>query len=90
MSVTVAQTVPGYTAAAWTIDPVHSEIGFSVHTVSNVRGKVEVSGARLTGQSPLDSSVTATIDRSSIDTGNKDRDNHLRSTDSSSSTRTKR
>ena len=50
--------------------------------VSKVRGKFRVfSGDIVTGQSPLDSSVTATIDLSSIDTGNEDRDNHLRSAD---------
>ena len=84
MSVTVAQTVPGYTAGTWTIDPVHSEVGFSVRhmMISKVRGKFKVfSGDIVTGESPLDSSVTATIDLSSIDTGNKDRDNHLRSAD---------
>src|SRR6202165_1513607 len=84
MSVTAAQTIPRYTAGSWTIDPVHSEVGFSVRhmMVSKVRGRFGVfSGDIVTGESPLDSSVTATIDLSSIDTGNKDRDNHLRSAD---------
>ena len=83
MSVTT-ETVPGYIAGIWTIDPVHSEIGFSVRhmMVSKVRGKFGTfSGDVVTGESPLDSSVTATIDLSSIDTGNPDRDNHLRSAD---------
>ena len=33
-------TIPGYVAGTWTIDPVHSEIGFSVRhlMVSKVRG----------------------------------------------------
>jgi polyisoprenoid-binding protein YceI len=84
MSVTAAQTIPGYTAGSWTIDPVHSEVGFAVRhmMVSKVRGKFKVfSGDIVTGESPLESSVTATIDLSSIDTGNEDRDNHLRSAD---------
>src|SRR6202171_4999818 len=84
MSVTAAQTIPGYIAGTWTIDPVHSEVGFSVRhmMVSKVRGKFNVfSGDIVTGESPLDSSVTATIDLSSIDTGNADRDNHIRSAD---------
>src|SRR6202023_449777 len=84
MSVTAAQTVPGYTAGTWTIDPVHSEVGFSVRhmMISKVRGRFGVFGGDIvTGESPLDSSVTATIDLSSIDTGNEDRDNHLRSAD---------
>jgi polyisoprenoid-binding protein YceI len=84
MSDTKDQTIPGYVAGSWTIDPVHSEIGFSVRhmMVSKVRGKFTTfSGDVVTGESPLDSSVTATIDLSSIDTGNEDRDNHIRSAD---------
>jgi polyisoprenoid-binding protein YceI len=84
MSITAAQTIPGYIAGSWTIDPVHSEVGFAVRhmMVSKIRGKFGVfSGGVVTGESPLDSSVTATIDLSSIDTGNEDRDNHLRGAD---------
>src|SRR5947208_35136 len=84
MSVTIESTIPGYVAGTWTIDPVHSEIGFSVRhmMVSKVRGKFSVfSGDIVTGENPLDSTVTATIDLSSIDTGNADRDNHIRSAD---------
>jgi polyisoprenoid-binding protein YceI len=81
---TATQTLPGYVTGTWTIDPVHSEVGFSVRhmMVSKVRGKFTTfSGDVVTGDSPLDSSVTATIDLSSIDTGNPDRDNHIRSAD---------
>jgi len=84
MTIVSETTVPGYLAGTWTIDPVHSEVGFSVRhmMVSKVRGKFAgFSGDLVTGQDPLDSSVTATIDLSSIDTGNPDRDNHLRSAD---------
>ena len=33
--------IPGYVAGTWSIDPVHSEVGFSVRhmMVSKVRGK---------------------------------------------------
>jgi polyisoprenoid-binding protein YceI len=81
---TETTTSAGYVAGTWTIDPVHSEVGFSVRhmMVSKVRGKFNVfSGDIVTGESPLDSRVTATIDLSSIDTGNEDRDNHIRSAD---------
>ena len=84
MSATTEQTIPGYVAGTWTIDPVHSEIGFSVRhmMVSKVRGRfTSFSGDIVTGESPVDSSVNATIDLSSIDTGNADRDNHIRSAD---------
>ena len=41
MSVITTETIPGYVAGTWTIDPVHSEVGFSVRhmMVSKVRGK---------------------------------------------------
>lgn len=80
----VQTTIPGYVSGSWTIDPVHSEVGFSVRhmMVSKVRGKFGTfEGEIVTGSSPLDSSVTATVDLSSIDTGNPDRDNHIRSAD---------
>ena len=80
----MSSTIPGYKAGTWTIDPTHSEVGFSVRhmMVSKVRGKFNTfSGELVTGENPLDSKVTATIDLSSIDTGNADRDGHIRSAD---------
>ncbi len=76
--------IPGYVAGTWSIDPVHSEVGFSVRhmMVSKVRGKFTTfSGEIVTGEQPADSSVTAEIDLSSIDTGNDQRDAHIRSAD---------
>ena len=76
--------IPGYVAGTWTIDPVHSEVGFSVRhmMVSKVRGKfTKFAGELVTGENPLDSSVTAEIDLASIDTGNDQRDDHIRSAD---------
>jgi polyisoprenoid-binding protein YceI len=84
MSVTTATTIPGYVAGTWTIDPVHSEVGFTVRhmMVSKVRGKFnDFSGELVTGENPLESRVSAAIDLRSIDTGNADRDNHIRSSD---------
>ena len=81
---TTVTNIPGYVAGTWTIDPVHSEVGFSVRhmMVSKVRGKFTTfSGQLITGASPLDSSVTAEIDLSSINTGNEQRDGHIRSAD---------
>jgi len=80
----VQTTIPGYVSGSWTIDPVHSEVGFSVRhmMVSKVRGRFGTfEGEIVTGSSPLDSSVTATVDLSSIATGNPDRDDHIRSAD---------
>jgi polyisoprenoid-binding protein YceI len=81
---TAATEIPGYVAGKWAIDPIHSEVGFSVRhmMVSKVRGKFEkVDGTFTTAPDPLQSSVTATIDTSSITTSQNDRDNHIRSED---------
>jgi polyisoprenoid-binding protein YceI len=81
---TTTTTIPGYLAGTWTIDPVHSEVGFSVRhmMVSKVRGKFsDVEGSIVTAETPLESSATATITLNSIDTGNSQRDDHLRSAD---------
>ncbi len=81
---TTVSAVPGYVAGTWTIDPVHSEVGFSVRhmMVSKVRGKFNTfSGEIVTGEDPLGSSVTAQIDLASINTGNEQRDAHIRSAD---------
>jgi len=76
--------ITGYVAGTWSIDPVHSDVGFTARhmMVSKVRGKFRTfSGELVTGDNPLDSSVTAEIDLSSIDTGNEQRDAHIRSAD---------
>jgi len=76
--------IPGYVAGTWTIDPVHSDVGFTIRhlMVSKVRGRFGTfEGTIVTGDDPLDSAVTATIDLSSIDTGNAQRDEHVRSAD---------
>jgi len=76
--------IPGYVAGTWSIDPVHSEVGFTARhmMVSKVRGKFRTfSGQLVTGDDPLASSVTAEIDLSSIDTGHEQRDAHIQSAD---------
>ncbi|MGI9009484.1 MAG: YceI family protein [Streptosporangiaceae bacterium] len=84
MTVTQPGTIPGYVTGTWTIDPVHSEVGFSVRhmMVSKVRGKFATfSGQLVTAGDLLSSSVTAEIELSSIETGAEQRDAHLRSPD---------
>ena len=85
MTATSTETaIPGYEAATWNIDPVHSEVGFSVRhmMVSKVRGRfTKFSGQLVTAEDPAKSSVTAEIDLSSIDTGQEQRDAHIRSAD---------
>jgi polyisoprenoid-binding protein YceI len=84
MASTLTTKIPGYVAGTWTIDPVHSEVGFSVRhlMVSKVRGRFATfQGEIVTGEDPLDSSVTATVELSSVDTNDAGRDEHLRSAD---------
>jgi polyisoprenoid-binding protein YceI len=79
-----AVATPGYLAGIWKADPVHSEIGLSVRLLllGRVRGRFTGYDVTIvTGEDPLGSSVAATIDLASIDTGNERRDNHLRSAD---------
>ena len=74
--------IPGWVAGTWHLDPVHSEIGFSVRhmMVSKVRGRFTTFTATIhTGQSPADSQVQAEVDLSSVTTGNDQRDDDLRS-----------
>ena len=74
--------IPGYIAGTWDLDPVHSTIGFVARhlMVSKVRGRfTRFEGQIVTAPNPLESSATATIDLSSVDTGNETRDNDLRS-----------
>jgi polyisoprenoid-binding protein YceI len=83
MAVSSAQVqIPGYVVGTWDIDPLHTEIGFSVRhlMVSKVRGRfTRFEGSFVTAPDPLGSSATATIDMTSIDTNNPTRDDDLRS-----------
>jgi polyisoprenoid-binding protein YceI len=84
MTTSTTTEIPGFVAGTWTIDPVHSEVGFWVRhmMVSKVRGKFNTfSGELVTTSDPLKSSVTAEIELESVDTNNSQRDNHIRSAD---------
>jgi polyisoprenoid-binding protein YceI len=79
-----AVDIPGYIAGTWTVDPVHSEVSFVVRhmMVSKVRGRFDTfSGTVTTAEDPLQSSVTASVDLNTVNTGAPDRDNHIRSAD---------
>ena len=76
--------IPGYVAGTWAIDPVHSEVSFVVRhmMVSKVRGRFDTfEGTIVTAEDPLESTVTASVDLSSISTGQEQRDAHIRSAD---------
>jgi len=68
----------------WEIDAAHSEVSFRIrHLVSQVRGSFRDFSVRVeTNEAdPAASKVNFTIQAASIDTGNADRDKHLRSAD---------
>ena len=84
MTTAATTSIPGYVAGTWDIDVSHSYVSFTVRhmMVSKVRGRFGAfSGEIVTGENLTDSSVTATIDATSIDTNNEQRDGHIRSAD---------
>jgi polyisoprenoid-binding protein YceI/predicted dinucleotide-binding enzyme len=74
----VASEVP---AGIWTIDPAHSSIDFSVRhlMVSRVRGTLGTFSGEITVSDDGVPSVSAQVAVDSINTGNDDRDAHLKS-----------
>jgi polyisoprenoid-binding protein YceI len=69
--------------SAWTTDPAHCEVDFSIRHggVSNVHGRIGgVKGTLVYNEADITkSTVTVTIDPSTIDTGEPARDMHLKS-----------
>lgn len=73
------------TKSKWIIDPAHTEIGFKIKhlMISNVKGVFKTVEANIvtTGSDFMSAEIDVAIDPSSIDTGNADRDKHLKSAD---------
>jgi polyisoprenoid-binding protein YceI len=71
--------------STWTIDGAHAEVGFAVKhlMIATIRGRFSaVTGTvELDEAQPLSSKIDVTVDVSSIDTRQEQRDNHLRSPD---------
>ncbi|PYF75543.1 YceI family protein [Pedobacter nutrimenti] len=69
----------------WVLDPTHSELQFKVKhlMITTVTGKLNDFSAELVSQADdfNDAQVSFEAKTSSIDTGNTDRDNHLKSGD---------
>lgn len=68
----------------WNIDPAHTEISFVARhlMVTKVRGKFTDYSATVVAAAPIsDSSVEFTVQTASVDTGNADRDAHVKSGD---------
>lgn len=71
-------------AGTWTVDPGHAEIGFHGRhfLITTVRGRFTAFDATVEiADHPEDSRVDVTIDMTSVDSGDRTRDDHLRSAD---------
>ena len=79
-------TEPTTRTRTWEIDPAHTQVTFAVKHMmfAKVRGHFETVGGTLEFDPDggvEDASVDVTIDAASINTGQSDRDDHLRSAD---------
>lgn len=85
LAISLFSLAPVAQANEWSIDPYHSAANFSVRhmMISNVRGDFSgVKGsANYDGKDVKSISVDATIDTSTISTGEPDRDKHLKAAD---------
>jgi polyisoprenoid-binding protein YceI len=78
------RTGPVIPTGAWSVDPSHSTVGFSVKHmgIANVRGKfTEFEGTLETKEKLADCKAHGTVKVASIDTDEAQRDEHLRSPD---------
>lgn len=73
-----------YQVGTWTLDAAHSELSFTVRhlAISKVRGTFERFDVTVVApEDPSKLSVTATVDVASVNTGQEQRDGHLRNSD---------
>jgi polyisoprenoid-binding protein YceI len=71
-------------AGTWTVDPVHSSVGFSVKHlgIATVRGKFdEFAGTLEIGEGDTSARAYGTVKAVSVNTNDSGRDEHLRSAD---------
>lgn len=74
----------GLTAGTYEIDPSHSTASFTVRHagIAKVRGTIAIASGTISVGDDLESStVTAELDAASVNTGDANRDGHLRSAD---------
>lgn len=82
-STAAAGTLP-LDAGRWQLDSYHSQVGFSIRHlgIANIRGHFRGFSATLdVGAGLEDSSLEATVDLGTLDTGNADRDAHVLAAD---------
>ncbi|CAL9639389.1 Protein YceI [Streptomyces sp. enrichment culture] len=71
-------------AGQWALDPFHSSVNFTIRHlgIAKVRGRFERLEAELSvGERIEDVRVSAAVDLASVNTGNADRDAHVRASD---------
>lgn len=80
---TTLATHPDYVAGTWKLDPAHSELSFTVRhlKVSKVRGTFDTFDVTVVTGDDGAISVEATVDVSSVNTKQEQRDQHLRTSD---------
>lgn len=73
----------GLTAGTWNLDAIHSNIGFRVRhlMVSKVNGNFTGAEGTIVVDENGEATIKATIDASTINTNNTQRDEHIRSAD---------
>ena len=83
MTTAMAIATTPLSVGTWAIDPVHSSIEFSVRhlMVSKVRGRFETFSGTITVARDGTPSVIAEIDVTSLNTGDEQRDGHVKSAD---------
>jgi len=75
---------PDYLVGTWKLDPYHSELAFSVKhlMISKVKGTFGTFDVTIvTAEDPRETTIEATVDVASVNTGVEPRDNHLRTSD---------
>ena len=84
MTANALPEIAGYKPGTYNLDPAHSEVQFSVRhmMISKVRGTFGVKSATfVVPENPLEARVEASVDVTSINTSDANRDGHLRSAD---------
>jgi polyisoprenoid-binding protein YceI len=84
LALTAAVTSPVQAIDTYAIDKSHSEVSFQVrHLVTNTRGQFDdyTGTIKMDAANPANSSVEFTIQATSVNTFNENRDKHLRSPD---------
>src|SRR4051794_37330337 len=84
MSTTTTTLPTGLTTGTWAVDGSHTEAAFTVRHagISKVRGTVAVTDGVITvGDDLTSTSVSVTLDPSTVSTGDANRDGHLKGGD---------